>query len=111
MAQDQVEIDPQQAANGIAQWNAAAGALKANWNSKLAEIHALHGTQTWGADGPGKAFSEAYTETGGTTFQDTAQPVIDQIVELGPKVKTAVEHSLGADEVQARVMDIDVQGL
>jgi hypothetical protein len=108
---DEIYLDPQTVANGVADWDAAAGSLRAAWTERLAAIDGLNTDSTWGADGPGQQFRATYADSGALDLEATAQPLITQDEELGGKVRTAAELTMGADAVQAKQVDIDVQGL
>jgi hypothetical protein len=108
---DEIYLDPQTVSNGVADWDAAASSLRAAWTEKLAAINSLHTESTWGPDGPGQQFKATYEKSGALTFEASAQPLVTQDEELGGKVRTAAELTLGADAVQARQVDVDVEGL
>jgi hypothetical protein len=108
---DEIYLDPQTVANGVADWDVAAGSLRAAWTEKLAAINALNTESTWGPDSPGQQFKATYEQSGALGFEATAQPWITKDEELGDKVRTAAELTMGADTVQAQQVDIDVQGL
>ena len=111
MPDDEIYLDPQTVSNGVSDWGAAADTLKAAWTEKVAAITALNTESTWGPDGPGQQFRASYSESGALDFPATAQPLIDTDAALADKVRTAAELTMGADAVQARQVDIDVQGL
>jgi hypothetical protein len=108
---DEIYLDPQTVSNGVADWNAAASSLREAWTEKLAAIQGLQTESTWGPDGPGQQFRAAYEESGALGFEASAQPLITLAEELGDRVRTAAELTMGADAVQAQQVDIDVQGL
>lgn len=105
---EHVDLDAQQVSNGATQWEAASSTLSSGWQNALSRIHALSHAGTWGSDGPGNAFAASFKPE--ETFQG-GEEVIKQIVELGPRVTTAVGLSLAADEEQAAEMSIPVADL
>lgn len=109
--QSNVDIDPQQVSNATSQLDATASALQATWQTTTAAIAGLNTAATWGTDGPGEEFGRAYTESGGTDLAARGQAAVTDVGEFGPDVRTAVQNSLAADEVQAGQVDVDVKGL
>lgn len=106
----QVSVDAQVVSNGISQWNAASAPLETTWSSKLAEISAMNTAKPWGSDEAGQQFESTYlVESDAACFNETAQPVIDQVTGLGDKVNEAVSLSLGADQEQGSLMQIDIE--
>ena len=110
-AGDGVQIDPQQVSNATAQLDATAATLSSEWQARLAAIAALSTDATWGTDESGRRFAGSYADGGGLEMQSTGDPVVADVVAFGPDVRTAVEASLAADEVQARLVDVPVEGL
>ncbi|WP_157518941.1 hypothetical protein [Modestobacter sp. Leaf380] len=110
MAEDSVYVDPQQASNGLAQWDAGSAPLKSGWTETVAAIQALNTPATWGSDGPGEEFAGGYTE-GADQFLTVGGEVVDQVVQLGVDSRTAVERSIASDEVQAGHVTVEVEGL
>jgi ABC-type Fe3+ transport system substrate-binding protein len=106
-----VQIDPQQVANATAQLDATAAALSSAWQTRMAAIAALNNPSTWGTDDAGKQFAQQYAEAGGTDMQGKGNAVVADVVAFGPDVRTAVENSLAADQEQARLVDVPVEGL
>ena len=110
-AGDGVQIDPQQVSNATAQMDATAATLSSEWTTRLAAIAVLSNDATWGTDEAGRKFSGQYADAGGLEMQSAGDPVVADVVAFGPDVRTAVEASLAADEVQARLVDVPVEGL
>lgn len=98
MAEDEVWIDPQTAANGIAQWDAAAGDAESHWSTQTGAASAMG--SPWGADEAGATFAGQYGGTELLTNPDVAA-VFAKLVETGGNVRTAVSASLASDDVQA----------
>jgi len=109
MSDDSVYVDPQQASNGLAQWDAGSAPLKSGWTETVARIQALSTEATWGGDGPGQQFAETYQDS--EQFLTVGGEVVDQLVELGQNARTAVERSIASDEVQAGHVTVEVEGL
>jgi hypothetical protein len=110
MAEDHVHVDPQQASNGLAQWDAGSAPLKSGWTATVERIRALNVPATWGSDGPGEEFAKGYA-TDAEQFLGVGGEVVDQVVELGTNSRTAVLQSIASDEVQAGHVTVEVQGL
>ncbi|GAB3312968.1 hypothetical protein EK0264_11620 [Epidermidibacterium keratini] len=106
----QVSVDAQAVSNGVSQWNTASSPLESTWSTKIAAIAAMNASAPWGGDEAGKQFQTSHlTDSGAGTFKDTAQPVIDQVTGLGDKVSQAASLSLGADQEQGTLMQIDLE--
>jgi hypothetical protein len=110
MASDSVHIDPQQASNGLAQWEAGADALTTGWAEKVAAIRELNNAGTWGGDGPGSEFAAQYTDTS-TQYLTVGTEVVAQLTEVGEHSRTAIETSLASDAEQAPAVTVEVDGL
>lgn len=111
MPNEEVQIDPQQVSNGLAQWDQAASNLNSRWQTAVDRIAGLNAANPWGGDAAGSEFRTAYDESGGLDVATNGKDVVKQVVDLGPRVRTAAENSLASDEAQGRVMDIEVEGL
>lgn len=98
MADDSVYIDPQQASNGIAQWDAAAGDAQDHWTTKTGEATGFG--SPWGSDAAGQQFLANY---GGNELMQNSDVagIFKHLVETGKNVRTAIEASLASDEQQA----------
>lgn len=104
MTNDHVWIDPQQASNGIAQWDAAAEATQEHWSTQTASASGMG--SPWGADEAGATFAEQYGGTQLLSNPDVAA-LFEKLVETGTNVRTAINASLASDETQAQgVTDI-----
>jgi hypothetical protein len=110
MASDSVHIDPQQASNGLAQWDAGAQALTTGWAEKVAAIRQLNNAGTWGGDGPGEEFGAQYTESA-SQYLTVGTEVVAQVQEVGEHSRTAIETSLQSDAEQAPAVTVEVDGL
>ena len=110
MADDHVYVDPQQASNGLAQWDAGSAPLKSGWTDTVARIAALSNAGSWGTDGPGEQFAGTY-DTESQEFLRVGGEVVDQVVKLGDDARTAVLRSIASDEVQAGHVTVEVEGL
>jgi hypothetical protein len=108
---EQVELDPQQVANGAAQLDTAAETLQATWRERMAAIEGLHAAAPWGADEAGSTFAGAYADSGALDVGARAGATVDEITTLGTKVRTAAENTLSADELQAAEVTVEVDGL
>lgn len=109
--QSNVDVDPQQVSNATSQMDATASALQSAWQSSTAAIEGLSNAATWGTDGPGEEFQRAYADSGGSDLAARGQAAVTDVGTFGPDVRTAVQNSLAADEVQATQVHVDVQGL
>lgn len=108
---EQVDLDPQIVANGAAQLDTAATTLEEAWRTHMSAITALNGAEPWGGDESGTTFRSAYAEGGALDLQGRADPTVTEVAALGGKVRTAASNSLGADDVQAREVRVEVDGL
>lgn len=110
MADEHVYVDPQQASNGLAQWDAGSAPLKSGWTDTVQRIRDLNVPATWGSDGPGEQFAGTY-EDDAEQFLSVGGEVVDQVVKLGTDARTAVLQSIASDEVQAGHVTVEVEGL
>lgn len=109
MSSDHVDLDAQQIANGLAQWDASSSTLQTRWNDLTGQIDAIIGQAPWGTDEPGQNFNNSFvTEGKAGEFTGIGQPIVSQVVETGQNVRTSVEASLGADKLQEAEVSVDV---
>ena len=107
---EQVEVDAQQVANGAAQLDTAAGTLQAAWRQRIAAIEGLHAAAPWGGDEAGSTFAGTYGGGGALDLPARAGHTVEEVAELGGKVRTAAQNSLSADELQAAKVTVEVDG-
>ncbi len=109
MAQDRVELDPQQVANGLGRWDEVAATLRSRWTAINGQIAPLLTEASWGGDEAGSAFRRAlmdemkageFAERGVRDTPDEMGAVV-QVERVGENVRRAAEASLAADEEQA----------
>ena len=110
MTESHVHIDPQQASNGLAQWDAGAQSLQERWAEKVQAIQALSGPGTWGTDDPGTTFAGQHADSA-EQFRTGGQAIVAQVTEVGKDSRTAIEASLASDAEQAGHVTVEVQGL
>ncbi|PRZ41761.1 hypothetical protein CLV47_108120 [Antricoccus suffuscus] len=101
MANNEVTINPQGASNGVAQWKAAATTTNSNWETSLQKITDLQAKAPWGNDDAGATFAGSYEEGKKFPTDPIAAELVKKVVDTGPNVETALEHSLGSDKSQA----------
>lgn len=106
---EHVDLDAQQVSNGAAQWEAASSAVNSGWQNAMARVSTLCCANPWGSDAAGSTFAGNFKPL--ETLEAPGKEVIGQVVELGPKVTTAVGLSLAADEQQAAEMKSAGEGL
>lgn len=103
MSQDQVDLDAQQVANGLAKWDQVAGTLESRWADLNGRINGLLTTETWGADEPGSNFQESFVEAEGGAggFEAKGQVEVDKAQRAGRNARKSCEASMAADQEQA----------
>ena len=101
MADNEVTIEPQGASNGVAQWKAAASTTQSNWDTAISTIAGLQSKAPWGNDTAGAKFAKSFEEGLKFPTDPVAAKFVQQVVDTGPNVQTALEHSLGSDKTQA----------
>lgn len=102
MSEDHVDLDPQQVANGLANWDQVADTLQARWKAVNAKIDRLLNAKTWGSDEPGRNFQKSVVDEGlAGTLAERGQEAVTNVQEAGQGVRKSVEASLAADQQQA----------
>ncbi|MGI8626354.1 MAG: hypothetical protein ACR2J5_07270, partial [Geodermatophilaceae bacterium] len=102
MAEDSVDLDPQEVSNGLGKWEQASTSLQSRWNELNGQITGLLNDGTWGGDPQGSNFRSSFYEEGKAgEFKDIGQKTIKRVVETGQNIRTSVEGSLDADKQQA----------
>lgn len=105
---DYVDIDPQGVANGLDAWDTHANELKQQFETQAAKIVASLESKWWGDDSSGQLFSGQFKPdqiTNLFTPGGTGGQIVQQPVDLGTKVRSAVNNSLASDAAQAAEMD------
>ena len=102
MSNNEVHIDPQGASNGVAQWKAAATTTNSNWTDATRKIADLQAKAPWGNDSAGESFAKNFKEGKEFPTDSKIDALVQQVVDTGPNVETALERSLGSDEAQAK---------
>ncbi len=112
MSEDQVDLDPQQVANGLAKWDQVAATLQSRWDSINGQITGLLTPATFGSDEPGSNFQASFVDEGQAgTLADRGKKTVQQVDETAQKVRKAAEASLAADAQQAtEVGGVNVPG-
>lgn len=112
MSQDYVDLNAQQVANGLGQWDQVSETLESRWTELNGQIEGLLTPATWGSDDPGTSFEQSFVQEGKAgEFKERGQEVVTRVQETGQNVRTSVEASLGADQQQAaEVGGVNVPG-
>ncbi len=98
---DHVEMDPQQVANGIAQWNTAATSMGSEWQSIMGQINAAHAAKPWGSDRGGQQFEQSYLP-GPPKTEEGGNGIVEYTQDLGKNLKKAAEDTMTTDNVNAQ---------
>lgn len=102
MAEDSVDLDPQQVSNGLGKWDEASSSLKSRWDQLNGQITGLLNPGTWGDDTPGNSFETSFVDQNqARQFKGIGDKVIKRVIETGQNIRSSVEGSLDADKQQA----------
>lgn len=103
-----VDIHAPTVRSGLAEWDTTTTHLAMAWQEGTRRIRTLTESAPWGDDTAGTAFLAAYQSDGGTDLMiKDGEKIIEDIAELGGKVRSAVSRSRRTDGQQAR----SIQGI
>jgi hypothetical protein len=103
---DYVNVDRKAALKGLDEWDAAASELRAQWKKCVSKIQALQAAAPWGGGADGDAFHASFTANGGPdAFFAMGDGIMDEGVDLGKRVRTAVNRTHATDSELAAIIN------
>jgi hypothetical protein len=97
-----VDVREQEAHRGLLQWNTMTSHVGTVWNQGAPRIQAIANMRPWGDDAAGNAFHAAYTRQGGPEEMiREGGGIVEQAINLGGKVRTAVTRTRETDKERA----------
>jgi hypothetical protein len=113
MSGSEVRLDKESARLAAQRLTRAGTRAAAAWARMKAQIEGIHGRKPWGNDEPGKEFDKNYTKGGAEGPAPKALEAGDKLIVgdakavglkgVGPIVQSAIEGTISADELTAKL--------